>query len=140
MENDDTNAPRHSTQTIHENFAVEFALRRLAQKRRLTRGQVESDEERKTCSSDDNEDNDDGQMQAREELNDSRSDGSENKGFDDDKQSSQQSGAACDDAAQSTKSQNVPWKGSPQNHKPRKQSTVTRCARTLLQPAGFSMM
>ena len=99
LQNDDTNAPRHSTQTIHENFAVEFALRRLARKRRLTRGQVESDEERTTCSSDDNKYNDDGQMQATEELNDSRSDGSENEGFDDDKQSSQQTGAACDDAS-----------------------------------------
>ena len=74
-------------------------MRHLARKRRLTRGQVESDEERTTCSSDDNEDNNDGQMQAREELNDSRSDGSENEGCDDDKQSSQQTGAACDNAS-----------------------------------------
>ena len=33
------------------------------------------------------------------DLNDSRSDGSENEGFDNDKQSSQQTGAACDDAS-----------------------------------------
>ena len=136
LQNNDTNAPRHSTQTIHENFAVESALRRLARKRRLTRGQVESDEERTTCSSDDNEDNDDRQMQAREELNDSRSDGSENEVFDDDKQSSQQTGPAATTPAQSTKSQNVSWKRSPQNHKPRKQS-ISYTMRTYSPPAGW---